>query len=437
MRGAPLTAFVQCDLAGIVRGRMLPSASVDQRMISGAAWVPANLSLTPFGPIADLEPHGPIGDVRLVPDPGTRARVEFGDDVPPFDLLLCDVVETDGRPWECCPRTFLASALDDLQREAGVRLLAAFEHEFQFVDDSPPPLPFSLAAHRRVEPFGTFAMDALEQAGVEPEFCFPEYGRHQFEVTCAPAEAVTAADRSIIAKEVIREVARLTGNHATFAPLQAGHTVGNGSHIHFSFLDRAGQPVMYDASGPGRLSQVAAQFAAGVLRHAPALSAFVTPGAASFGRLAPHRWSVGAACLGERNRETLLRISPVLEMPGHDPARQHNLEFRAADATACPYLALGAIVHAGLEGVREGLECPPILDRDPASLSGAELADYGAATMPTSLKDALECLESDETARGWLPALLYDTYVAVKRAELSVVEGLDDDEICRRYAAAY
>jgi glutamine synthetase len=94
-------------------------------------------------------------------------------------------------------------------------------------------------------------------------------------------------------------------------------------------------------------------------------------------------------------------------------------------------------VHAGLSGVRERLECPPILDRDPANLSSAELAHYGAATMPTSLTDALACLHNDDTARGWLPALLYDTYVAVKRAELSLVEQLDQDEICRRYAAAY
>jgi glutamine synthetase len=435
--GPPLTAFVYCDLGGIVRGRLLSSATVEQRLVSGAAWVPANLSLTPFGGIAELDPHGPTGDVRLVPDPGTRVNVDFGEDVAPLDLLLCDVVGTDGRPWDCCPRTFLASALEDLEREAGVRLLAAFEHEFQFVDDSPPSLPFSLTAHRRVEPFGSVVMDALAQARVEPEFFFPEYGRHQFEVTCAPTEGVGAADRSVIAKEVIREAARLTGHQATFAPLRAGHTVGNGSHIHFSFRDGDDRPAMYDASRPGRLSPVAAQFAAGVLRHAPALAAFVTPSAASFGRLGPHRWSVGAACIGERNRETLLRISPVVEMPGHDPAPQHNLEFRAADATACPYVALGAIVHAGLEGVRERLQCPPILDRDPAGMSNAELERYGAAALPGSLADALDCLHSDDNARRWMPALLYDTYVGVKRAELSLVEELDDDEICRRYAAAY
>jgi glutamine synthetase len=132
-----------------------------------------------------------------------------------------------------------------------------------------------------------------------------------------------------------------------------------------------------------------------------------------------------------------LRVSPVIEMPGRDPAREFNLELRAADATACPHLALGALVHAGLDGIRRRLECPPILDRDPTALSPEELAGYGARALPGSLEDALRSLDEDETARGWLPPLLYETYVGIKRSELAHVEGLDPDEICRLYADAY
>jgi glutamine synthetase len=432
-----LTAFVCCDLAGVVRGRLVPTATRERRLAGGVGWVPANLSLTPLGSIADPNPHGSIGDLRLRPDLPTHVCVELGADVSALDLFLCDIVGTDGSAWECCPRTFLTAALTDLEREADVRLLAAFEHEFQFVDDSPPALAFSLDAQRRVEPFGPMVMAALAQAGVEPESFLPEYGIHQFEVSCAPAEGIAAADRSVIIKEVIREVARLTQRRATFAPLRAGHTVGNGAHIHFSFVDRLGRPAMYDESRPGRLSELAGQFAAGVLRHAPALAALVAPSAASFLRLAPHYWSAGTACLGERNRETLLRISPVVEIPGHEPASQHNLEFRAADGTANPYLALGTIVRAGLDGVRQGLECPPILARDPSDMSAAELADYDVAAMPGSLEQALACLQEDEVARGWLPPLLYETYIGVKRDELGSVAGLDQDEICERYVAAY
>ncbi|MGI8573663.1 MAG: glutamine synthetase, partial [Solirubrobacteraceae bacterium] len=97
----------------------------------------------------------------------------------------------------------------------------------------------------------------------------------------------------------------------------------------------------------------------------------------------------------------------------------------------------GAIVRAGLDGVRQGLECPPILSRDPASLTDEELAEYGAPTMPGTLEEALESLHQDEIARGWFPPLLYESYVGVKRAELSLLEGLDHDEVCRRYVAAY
>jgi glutamine synthetase len=432
-----LTGFLQCDLVSVVRGRFIPTTEVERRLPTGAAWVPANLSFTPFGPVSEFDPHGPTGDVRLLPDPATRVTVEFGENEQPLDFFLCDVVRTDLSPWDCCPRTFLARALDALEREAGVRLLASFEHEFQLVDESPSSLPFTLAGHRRVEPFGPVAMAALQQAGVEPEFFFPEYGPHQFEITCEAVEGVAAADRSAIFKEVVRDAARVTGRQATFAPLQSASAVGNGCHIHFSFLDTDGRPALYDASRPAGLSELGGQFAAGVLEHVGALSAFVTPGASSFLRLAPHRWSVGAACLGERNRETLLRVSPVIEMPGRDPAREFNLELRAADATACPYLALGALVHAGLDGIRRRLECPPILDRDPTVLSPEELAGYGARALPGSLEDALRSLDEDETARGWLPPLLYETYVGIKRSELAHVEGLDPDEICRLYADAY
>ncbi|MDQ6822258.1 MAG: glutamine synthetase family protein [Actinomycetota bacterium] len=437
MIGEQLTGFLYCDLVGIVRGRLLAAADVETRLTSGVGWVPANISLTAFGGIAEPNPHGSTGDLRLRPDPATHVCVGFGEEVSALEFFLCDVVGTDGSPWECCPRTFLSTALKALEREAGVQLRAAFEHEFQCVDDSPPPLPFSLEAQRRVEPFGPVVMATLRQAGVEPELFLPEYGEHQFEVVCAPAEGMAAADRSVTAKEVIREVARRLGRCVTFAPLRHQSAVGNGAHIHFSFVDDLGRAPMYDQERPGRLSRVAGQFAAGILRHAPALAALVAPGVSSFLRLAPHRWSAGAACLGERNRETLLRISPVVETPGHDPAHQYNLEFRAADATACPYLALGAIVRAGLDGVRQGLECPPILSRDPASLTDEELAEYGAPTMPGTLEEALESLHQDEIARGWFPPLLYESYVGVKRAELSLLEGLDHDEVCRRYVAAY
>jgi glutamine synthetase len=233
------------------------------------------------------------------------------------------------------------------------------------------------------------------------------------------------------------EIARRQGVGASFSALLDSGETGNGAHIHLSLLDADGAPVLYDAKRPARLSELGGSFAGGILRHAPALSAFTAPSPVSATRLSPHRWSVGAVCLAERNREALLRIPALVELGGGEPARQLHLEYRGADAAANPYLALGAIVRAGLDGVLAGLPTPPLLDRDPASLDAADAARYGVGAMPASLEQSLSALAADDTARGWMTPLLYEAYVSVKRAEIAATAEMDASEVCRRYAAIY
>jgi len=432
-----LVSLVCCDLGSIVRGRSLASSELRTRLEVGVGWVPANLSLTPLGPLAEPSPFGSTGDLRLLPDPDTHVRVEAHEGHSALEFVLCDIVETDGEPWECCPRRFLRDALTELESELGLRLLASFEHEFQLLLGPPVPAPFSLRAQRRAEPFPAQVMGALAQAGVQPQLFLSEFAAHQFEIPVEPVEGVGGADRSVVFKEVVHEVARCNEMRASFAPLLDPAGPGNGVHIHLSLLDAAGRPALYDAERPACLSELGGRFAAGILLHAGALSALTAPSPPSAARLRPHHWSAGAVCLAERNREALLRIPPLVSLADSDPARQLRLEYRGADATANPYLALGAIVHAGLDGVRSGLPAPPILDRDPAHLDEAEAARYGVGALPASLEGSLLALAGDDTARSWLPRLMYDAYMGVKRAELEAVAGLDLGETCERYAAAY
>jgi glutamine synthetase len=151
----------------------------------------------------------------------------------------------------------------------------------------------------------------------------------------------------------------------------------------------------------------------------------------------PHRWSVGAVCVAQANREALLRIPSIVPLTGVEPASQMRLEYRGADATANPYLALGSLVLAGLDGLRAQLPAPPILDRDPSVLDESDATKYGVGAMPDSLQASLEALAGDDTARGWLKPLLYDAYVGVKRGELRAAETIEISELCRRYAAIY
>jgi glutamine synthetase len=429
--------FLHADLSGLARGRSFPLDDLEERISTGVGWVPADQALTPFDTIADPNPWGPIGDLRLLPDPSTEVRLDLWPDASPLHFFLCDAVDTDGTPWEACPRSFLRRALEELEGETGLRLIAGFEQEFHLSGIEAPGPGFSLEAHRVVEPFGPMVVAALARAGLEPEAFLPEYGPGQFEINCRPAVGVSAPDRAVSIREVVRESARRLGYRASFAPIVDPQGVGNGVHIHFSFVDQDGRQATHDPDRPGGVSEVAGRFVAGVIHHLPALVALTAPSVVSYHRLTPHRWSAGFTAFGDRNREAAVRIPPVVTMGGADPSRQFNLEYRAADAAACPHLALAALVLAGMTGIREKLPDPPLVNQDPAELDEPARTRLGVHRLPASLGEALDALESDDQVRSWFPTALWDCYLSMKRTEIQLLDGVEAEEACRRYASVY
>ncbi len=428
--------FATCDLSGVVRGKSFPASELARHETIGVAWVPANQALDAFSVIPADNPFGPLGDLRLLADPATRVRVEGLEGASPLHFYLGDIVETDGAPWDCCTRGFAKRALADLQAEAGLQLQCAFEQEFALLGLEGPPKPaFSLAGLRAADPFAVGLLAALRQAGVAVEMLLPEYGALQYEITCAPTLGVAAADRAIAIREVAREVARVQGLRATFAPKLAPAGVGNGVHLHFSLRDRADRPVTAGRDEP--LSEVAGRFVAGVLAHLPALCALVAPSVVSYLRLQPHHWSSAYTCFGVRNREATLRLCPVVEFPGMAAAAQANVEFRAPDAAASPYMVLGAMARAGLDGIRRRLPAPPAVNADPDTLAAAERERLGVRRLPASLSEALVALEADNEARSWFSPRFLDCYLAIKRSEIAACAGLTDETACRKYAEVY
>jgi glutamine synthetase len=290
---------------------------------------------------------------------------------------------------------------------------------------------------RRSDPFGPELVAALEEAGIEPEVFIPEYGRDQFEISCGPSAGAVGADRAVAIREIVREIAQLNGLRATFAPKTSMESVGNGVHVHLSLRDGDRRPAMFDATRPGRLSEIGGAFCAGILNHLPALTAFTAPSVASYSRLQPHHWSAAWTWLGERDREATLRICPTVAVGGRDPAVQYNVEYRAADATACPHLALAVLVRAGLEGVRAGLAAPPIVEGDPASMSEDERARLGLRRLPQTLDLALEALARDGVVSSWFTPAFLETYHGMKRQEIAMLDGLDPAAMLARYAEVY
>jgi glutamine synthetase len=217
----------------------------------------------------------------------------------------------------------------------------------------------------------------------------------------------------------------------------ANGAVGNGTHLHFSLQDLEGRPISYDASAPHEIGEMAGHFLAGILRDMPSLVALTAPSAVSYERMKPHRWSPTCTNLGDKDREAAIRLAPIPTMPGCDPAAICNFEYRACDAAASPYLALGAIVWAGLQGIRDTLPMPAPTTVDPETLSADQRAKRGIVPLPTSLAEALDNLQSNERANLWMGEILMEAYQVHKRSELKLLENLSPDEQVDRYAQAY
>ncbi|WP_255467937.1 glutamine synthetase family protein [Reyranella sp. CPCC 100927] len=429
---------VTTDLGAITRGRPVVESRLEKIAQTGVGWVPANLSITPFNSIADPNPWGSTGDLRLIPDLAARFRTASSGAATPFDMVAADIVELDGTPWIGCSRTLLKDALADLKAEAGLVTKVAVEQEFRIFDAGfGAAHAFSIGAMRRADPFCPTLLAALEEAGVEPEMILAEYGSEQFEITHAPTDALAAADRAVAIREITRDTARVKGWRASFAPKTALTEVGNGVHIHFSFVDTDGRPATYDPAGAGSLSRQAGAFCAGVLNHLPAMTVLTASSVPSYYRLKPHNWSSSYTWLADRDREASLRICPTVTIGGRDRAPQYNIEFRVADATANPYLSLAALVRAGLDGLRRSLKAPPLVTGDPTLMGDEERKALGLVRLPQSLPEALDAFLADKTVTGWFHPLLVETFDGVKRHEIARLAPLEDSAVCDLYGTLF
>ena len=413
-----------CDIAGHVRGKGFPARELSARKKQGIGWTHSNLMQTAFGPILDT-PFGTGGDLIVVPDMSAEARVDFADGTVAEHFILGDIRNTDGSPWECCPREFLRRAIAALDAASGLNLVAAFEQEFVYtgVEDRAGHA-YSLGAWRRQGGFGGSVIAALRAAGLKPDSFLPEYGPRQYEVTIAPEPALKAADQAVIAREIARATAFRLGHRATFSPMPVADGVGNGVHIHFSLHDASGAAVTYDADGPLGLSEAAAQFCAGVLHHLPAIAAITAPSPVSYLRLTPNRWAPTAIDIVKQDRGAALRICPVFATTAPKKiGKAFNIEFRVSDGSASPYMALGALIFAGAEGIARKLALPK---------SGGE-----APPLPRSLSQALDGMEKSGAVKDWFGPTFLEAYLRHKRSELAHVAVLDPPELCARYAEVY
>ena len=305
-----------------------------------------------------------------------------------------------------------------------------------------PLAPTKLVSEDELESIHLASLRVLKEIGVdvlhdEARRIMKEHGADQYEVTIGPKAGIRFADEAVILREVVRSTALAHDETVTFTPIRDPAGVGNGVHIHMSFLDGDGKPATWDPAGKHELSPVAGQFVAGVLKYLDAITAITAPSVVSYLRLTPHRWSAAFNNLGFRDREASVRICPVSDLSDIAKAAQFNFEFRAADATASPYLQLAAIVHAGVQGIEEGLQVPEATQEDLSLLDPAALAERGYKRLPTTLEEALKRFEANGTVTGWFPQGFADVYVKHKLGEIDHLKGRELKDVCAAYEEVY
>jgi glutamine synthetase len=403
-----------CDLAAQVRGKSVPSCDFPDRLRHGVGYTPANICLSVFGAIGPT-PFGTTGDIVLMPDASTEVCIPIEDGAGEH-FCLADIVTKDGDAWPYCPRSFLRHGIQRLEKAAGCHILASFEQEFVYTGVPPEPKrAYALTSFREQGNFGASLMAALRAAGMTPESFLPEYGPRQYEITVRPAIGMRAADEAVILRELARSLAARAGQRAIFSPMLAPEGIGNGTHIHLSLRDQAGNAVMHEPGRPYGLSVVGEQFTAGILHHMPALAAITTPTVCSYYRLMPDRWAPTLANIASQDRAAGLRVCS-------GSASAFNVEYRVADATANPYLVLGSLIHAGVDGIENRIALPRETGRQP---------------LPRTLAEALDNLRDTPAARKWFGPEFLDVYLDFKRQEEQAVAGLDPQTICDRYAAVF
>jgi glutamine synthetase len=411
-----LVRFLWCGNDGTVRAKSSGRHGLEGRLQAGIGLTVAMQAMNGLDQLQPVPGMGPVGEIRLVPDLDTFRVLPYA---PHTGAVLTDHVQLDGEPAPVCQRSFL-KRMEARLAERGLVFRASFENEFSLatkVEGAYVPIDaglcFSTISATAAQDFADELAVALDAQAIPLEQYYAELGHGQQEISTGHAPAMVAADEQLLVRETIRTVATRHGLVASLAPKPWPDNAGNGGHVHFS-LWQGGRNRFYDGSGADGLSAEARSFMAGVLAHLPGLCALTAPSFNSYHRIVPHYWAGAFVCWGFDNREAPVRVASTFR--GAEEAST-NAELKACDSSCNPYLAVGGLIAAGLDGLERGLELPEPVDVDPATIPEDERSRRGIVRLPATQAEALDALAADELLLSALGPVLAEAYLAVRRSE--------------------
>lgn len=332
--------------------------------------------------------------------------------------FICDIYDSEGNPFHGCPRFALANVLHEA-KDMGYTMQVGPEPEFfmfQVDENGTPSLQtndkasyFDLPPVDKGEDARRDMVETLQSIGFEIEAAHHEVAPGQHEIDFKYMDALRTADNIMTFRIVVRTVAQRHGLHATFMPKPVFGINGSGMHMHIS-LFKDGKNIFHDAAKEDGLSEECLHFIAGVLKHAPAISAITSPTVNSYKRLVPGYEAPVYIAWSYKNRSPLIRI----------PAKRGistRIEVRSPDPSCNPYLGMAVILKAGLEGIREKLTPPPSVEQNIYDMDLASRNEMGIASLPENLYEAIKELKQDKLIQEALGEHIYSRFVIAKIKE--------------------
>ena len=359
-------------------------------------------------------------DVLALPDPNSFEILPWAHDVNTTARMFCDIANLDETPFEGDPRQVLRRNLDRV-RERGFSFYAAPEMEFFYFADGDPshrPQPLDAASYFDLTTADVATdlrqrtIHTLEAMGIPVEYSHHEDAPSQHEIDLRYTDALTMADNVMTFRLVVREVAFEAGVHATFMPKPLADVQGSGMHTHFSLFE-GDTNAFYDPGDERNLSKAARGFIAGLLRHAPEITAVTNQWVNSYKRLVVGYEAPIYTSWARNNRSVIVNLPPIK----HGKAESARIEYRAPDPACNPYLAFSVVLAAGLKGLEEGYELPRETAVNLYELTPHERMAEGIDTLPQSLNDALDVMEESELVAEALGEHVFEWFIRNKRTE--------------------
>lgn len=356
-------------------------------------------------------------DLRLDPDPSSLIELPYT--LQRTAAAMCFIREriesSQSKEYYSKDPRGLLHQICETHLPEDVELRVKVEPEFHFI--TPEGEPFDYAEYADTFPSNTGAevlleiANAIREIGMVPRVIHHEVGYAQQEIEIDFEDVRKMADTIIVFKNLSRAIAQENGIDITFMPKPFAGSAGNGLHCHLQLWK--GDTNLFGGDNPNELSETGKMFVAGILKHAPAITAIANPTVNSYKRLVPHHEAPVYISWGMKNRTVLVRV------PLFHSKDKAAIEFRSPDPTTNPYLLFSALVVAGMDGIKQKMIPPEPIDGNVFDLTSEEKQKRGIHPLPSNLNEALDCLEKDQVIKDALGEELLETYITLKRKEWS------------------